>query len=317
MQKAASYASTEPLPLCQFLDRTSMFLPYAIGLTAALQFTAAILYDQECTGSVRDLKEPCPGNAEEAEKRCSISQVSSIWDHNMQQEIIVPLFEHMLLIDYGIDSELDAGFICDKWPPWRREFDDLCDALMEWTQRFPFKYCFNFSLCIDTLNYGPGITRTGGFAFSDLALMLYYYNTHRKPVNAVEYESGKTGYFGILQELISEVPLRGSDRLQRKLSVDIHKLIPKTVKDPDKQRRMISIATSIAAQHNLPVHAPAVKIPEPRFEAEYSGGRRLTGLAGWFKALFKALLTCPFSPLNRQDREQKLSMKNELPPIKQ
>lgn len=99
MQKAASYASTEPLPLCQFLDRTSMFLPYAIGLTAALQFTAAILYDQECTGSVRDLKEPCPGNAEEAEKRCSISQVSSFWDHNMQQEIIVPLFEHMLLID--------------------------------------------------------------------------------------------------------------------------------------------------------------------------------------------------------------------------
>jgi hypothetical protein len=34
------------------------------------------------------------------------------------------------------------------------------------------------------------------------------------------------GYTGVMQELIDELPIRGPDRLLRKLSVDVHVLIP-------------------------------------------------------------------------------------------
>lgn len=102
----------------------------------------------------------------------------------------------MLLIEYGIeqaeDSKLDAGFICDKWLSRRRDFDDLCDILMEWTQQFPFKHCYQIARRISLVKL---FSLLGEYKidYSDLAIMLYYYITHRKPVNAVDYESGITG----------------------------------------------------------------------------------------------------------------------------
>ena len=41
--------------------------------------------------------------------------------------------------------------------------------------------------------------------------MLYYYHTHRRPLDRTSYKNGKTGYFGVLQELISEVPLERNE----------------------------------------------------------------------------------------------------------
>ena len=305
--KTLSHTHTEHLRLCHFLDRTGIFCLDTAFLTGALQFATAILYDQECSRSVRDLEEACPGNAEKAEERCSVIEFCSSRISNMH-DIIIPMFEHMLLIDYGIeqadDSKLDVGFICDKWPLGRCEFDNICDAVVEWAQRFPVKYCFEAALCVDSLN--PFIRGTR-FDYSDLALMIYYYNTHRKPVSVAEYKSGKTGYFGILQELVSEVPLRGSDRLQRKLSVDINELIPKTVKDPDKRQRMISIARNIAAQHGIPLEGSVVKIPKPLFETKYWRGHR-SKRWGVFKAPFTSL---PFFKSKKQDKNQKLSMNDE------
>lgn len=74
------------------------------------------------------------------------------------------------------------------------------------------------------------------FNFSDLVIMLYYYNTHRKPLDSIDYDRGMTGYSGVLQELISEVPLRGANR---KLSVDVNELIPKNREGSYKRKRMI------------------------------------------------------------------------------
>lgn len=146
-----SHTVTEPLPLCQYLDRVWIHGVRDTYLKGALKFTAAILYDQECSGTVRDPKEQCLGNAEKAEEYCF--QGEKCLDLICQtSQIIKPLFEHMLLIDYGIeqaeDSKLDAGFICDKWLSRRRDFDDLCDILMEWTQHFPFKHCYKIARCI-------------------------------------------------------------------------------------------------------------------------------------------------------------------------
>lgn len=311
VQKLAPDA--EDLSLCQFVDKATIVGVWCLNLTAALQFTAVILYDQECSGSVRDLEESCPGNEEdpEPEDHCSIPQFCPGWMYNMR-DIIRPLFEHMLLIDYGIeqpdDLKLDVGFICDKWPLGRCEFDDLCNALMEWAQRFPFKFCFKFARCLGALNAAR--PRGYTFDFADLGLMLYYYNTHRKPVSAIEYESGKTGYFGVLQELISEIPLRGSNRLQRKLSVDVNELIPKVVQNPDTRRRMISIARSIASQHKLPLEASTIKIPKPAFEMRYWEGYPWRDWRALLKAFFTSL---PFFKSKKQDEEQKQHFNTDLP----
>jgi hypothetical protein len=80
------------------------------------------------------------------------------------------------------------------------------------------------------------------FDFSDLAIMLYYYDTRRRPLEPVVYKTVRTGYIGVLQELIFEVPLRGSNRLQCKLSLHVNELLPKVVRDPKQRKRMLSIA---------------------------------------------------------------------------
>jgi hypothetical protein len=60
--------------------------------------------------------------------------------------------------------------------------------------------------------------------------MFYYYYFRRKPVGHHERREGRTGYTGVLQEMIEEVPTMGREWLQRKLSLDIH-LFPTFFKD--------------------------------------------------------------------------------------
>ena len=130
--------------------------------------------------------------------------------------------------------------------------------------------------------------------------MLYYYDTHRKPPSPVDYDNGMTGYFGVLQELISEVPFRGTCRLQRKLSVDINELIPKTVKDPNKRQRMISIVKNMAIQYNIPLYGTINNISKPPFERMYKEGFRRRNWGATFKAFFSFL---PCSNSKTQDEE--------------
>ncbi|KAG7284718.1 hypothetical protein NEMBOFW57_009327 [Staphylotrichum longicolle] len=56
--------------------------------------------------------------------------------------------------------------------------------------------------------------------------MFYYFHTRRKPISDLARKEGHTEYTGILQEMIAEVPTRGTDRLQRKLSLDVNWFIP-------------------------------------------------------------------------------------------
>ena len=139
--------------------------------------------------------------------------------------------------------------------------------------------------------------------------MLYYYETHRKPLNSADYDSGMTGYFGVLPELISEVSFRGTDRLQRKLSVDINELIPKTVQDPSKMLRMVSIARNIARQYNIPLHGALRNISKPLFETIYKRGVHRWNWGAKFKALFSFL---PYANPKRQDKESQPLINKEL-----
>jgi len=63
---------------------------------------------------------------------------------------------------------------------------------------------------------------------ADVAVMLYCYHTRRKNLPPSEKVQGKTSrYTGVIQELVGEIPTHGSERLRRKLSVDISCLIPR------------------------------------------------------------------------------------------
>ena len=77
-------------------------------------------------------------------------------------------------------------------------------------------------------------------------LLVYYYHSRRTPVNAGARGHGWTGYTGVLQEMILEVPTRGNDRLERKLSLDIHYFIPTLVKHPGRRGALITTAKCLA-----------------------------------------------------------------------
>ncbi|KAK7710287.1 hypothetical protein SLS64_005872 [Diaporthe eres] len=92
--------------------------------------------------------------------------------------------------------------------------------------------------------------------FSDMSLMFYYFWTHRRDITKDEYNKGLTGYGGVLDEIISEIPTMGTDRLTRKLSVDVNKLIPRYVKDKESRTQMIAMAKRMAVEYGVILRAP-------------------------------------------------------------
>lgn len=92
--------------------------------------------------------------------------------------------------------------------------------------------------------------------FSDVSLMFYFFWTHRRDITKDEYNKGLTGYDGVLNEMRSEIPTMGTDRLTRKLSVDANKLIPRYVKDKEHRTEMIAMAKRMAAEYGVVLRAP-------------------------------------------------------------
>ncbi len=86
--------------------------------------------------------------------------------------------------------------------------------------------------------------------------MIHYYYSHRKPVDANDHKKRWTGYTGVLQEMIAEVPTRGTDRLEHKLSLAVHLLIPQFIKDQERRAQMISMAQDLARQHGCQLAPP-------------------------------------------------------------
>lgn len=91
--------------------------------------------------------------------------------------------------------------------------------------------------------------------------MIYYYRLHRQPVDAEDHKEGWIGYTGVLQEMIAEIPARGRDRLERKLSLDAHLLIPRFVRDRKLREGMLLVVQDFAVKHGCEL-APS-KMPKP------------------------------------------------------
>jgi hypothetical protein len=223
----------------------------------------------------------------------------------------------MLLVDYGIyQADISGIGLAYIWAEEHQEFNDFYRALVDCAQsckQASSRLCQFDTLAkrLIDLNYSTSLYPR--FDFSDLAIMLYYYDTHRQLLEPSSYNKGMTGYFGVLQELISEVPLRGTNRLQRKLSVDVNELIPIVVKCPWQRTRMISIAEDIAAQYSLCLYYPAQDISKPIFEKKYRDGF-LIPKTNWAKRVKN---TCKVwavkgRDLMRRTAEQELDKKEPL-----
>lgn len=181
------------------------------------------------------------------------------------------LFELMLVIDYGFPAHPICGSICGPMLLPRTWF------LKEWSKLESFS---NFLVGIarfwrwrqglpDDYSWGLVAQATRDWAHDiglrvpvwDVATMIYYYCLHQKPADAEDHKEGWIGYTGVLQEMVAEVPTRGTDRLERKLSLDAHLLIPRFVRDRKLRKQMLLIAQDLAAKYGCQLAPP--KMPKP------------------------------------------------------
>ena len=183
-----------------------------------------------------------------------------------------PLLELMLVIDYGFPARPICGPICgplfvpstwfinSAWSMLESFSDFLVQIarLWRWRQGLPNNDSWGL-IAEATCDWAHDIGLR--LPVWDVATMIYYYCTHRQPVEAKERKEGWTGYTGVLQEMIAEVPTRGTDRLERKLSLDAHILIPRFFKSRKLPTQMLLIAQDLATKHGCQLAPP--EMPRP------------------------------------------------------
>lgn len=176
--------------------------------------------------------------------------------------MMASLIEHMLLIDYGLGEHplrtLDSEFRCVP--------NHIPRLICE-------QFGHNLTKMANDCRDGKDIGHTrmalmdeciqaykddssANDDFSDVSLMLYYFNTRRRSISNDESNNGRTGYTGILDEMISALRVNGTDRLTRKLSVDVNKLIPRYVRAEESRTKMIALAERTASKYGILIQAP-------------------------------------------------------------
>ncbi|KAK3290773.1 uncharacterized protein B0H64DRAFT_56144 [Chaetomium fimeti] len=205
-----------------------------------LKSVGGILYDQEWTGNLT--QGMIPDHTTLDNTNSTIYSTSNY------------AFEMMLLVDYGFPP-------CPVRSPWfwfRRVFLDI-----PWTQFEHFSRFLTAVACRWNEGHLPdpaaweyiarkmGMFYLRGLEVWDVATLIYYYYTRREPVDSESAKRGWTGYTGVLQEMVNEVPKRGTDRLARKLSLDINLLIPKFVSDREKRELMLCKARRLVHEYHL------------------------------------------------------------------
>ncbi|KAK2601111.1 hypothetical protein N8I77_010583 [Diaporthe amygdali] len=207
--------------------------------------TAMILFDQECSSVVvSDPKTLPPLGPPEL---LHLPRPTAKFDYELR-----PLFDHMFLVDYGFgEHPFKGAFIFFK------DFSTLPDVLCFGRLVAEFAYdCGNDSITKPYLLkasrkiYWSSFTRRSEQRFADVAMMAYWLYTRRREISPSEYKVGLTGYTGVLQEMVSEIPEKGVGRLRRKLSVDVNDLIPRYASGWLKEL-LIGAARDLAAQYGI------------------------------------------------------------------
>ncbi|KAH6634648.1 hypothetical protein B0J18DRAFT_453354 [Chaetomium sp. MPI-SDFR-AT-0129] len=177
----------------------------------------------------------------------------------------------MLVVDYGFRSDSirvsGAGVTVPSWSDFMMVSDFLVRIarLWRWQQGVPD----DRSWALIARLVGDWVDDDGlRLPVWDVATMIYYYQVHRsvdaRGEHLDEACAGFTGYTGVLQEMIDEVPTRGKDRLERKLFLDAHLLIPEFIRDRQLQQEMLLKAQHLAVQYGCQLAPPETrKPPEP------------------------------------------------------
>lgn len=240
----------------------------------------AILFDQECSSDANRSRcsipmiDPAPWSSLVAPPLSFLS-----WSGQSGARMLASLIEHMLLIDYGLGerplralgaettwmTNYMTRVVCHEFCRRLTKLADDCSrgkdiwyCRLAWMDEFIQSYEDNSSANDD---------------FSDVALMFYFFWTRRHAISKDEYVRGLTGYNGILDEITSEIASVGTDRLTRKLSVDVNKLIPRYVQDEEIRIEMIAVAKRTAAEYRVFWRAPVLAFEHLTGEAVHNVGR--------------------------------------------
>lgn len=203
--------------------------------------TAAILFDQECSSAkVSDPRMLPPLGPHELLPK----HVPKVGPR------LQPLFEHMLLVDYGFGEHPLKESILDYFKDTTTLPDVLCFGRL--VAEFAYD-CGNDSITKPYLfKASKEISKSFWWrsdrASAEFAIMAYWLYTRRREISPSECKIGLTGYTGVLQEMVSEIPEKGAGRLRRKLSIDVNELIPAFASDYLKEL-LIGAARALAAQY--------------------------------------------------------------------
>ena len=279
-----------------FEDLEAFYTPHVFA-RPILGSIAVIIYDQECRGDFVELP------TDRIPKICPEVNMHGV--DLFSFGVLRPILEHMLLVDYGIgDDTSRASISLEKeslrtvWPI----FQDFCAYLTGLASRFRqgraphddelAKIMSMIHVCnrppiLDSVMYTDlSIVDCN----NDIALMLHYFSTHRREIAKTEYLRGVTGYTGVLDEMLAEIPTRGPDRLLRKLSVDVNIMIPRFVRHSPHREQLIEAAETLAAKGNLRLHAAEDKeLDPPAFETTHRDGYTIEARGGRKLGLFASL----------------------------
>lgn len=237
----------------------------------------AILFDQESssdanrpTGSIPTIN-PDPWS-------CLIAPPLSLLSLSGQSgaRMVASLIEHMLLIDYGLGEHPLRPL--GPEPRWMTN---------HMTRVVCHECCKSLTKMVDDCRSGKEIfyrrlawmdefihsyeDRSGAHDdFSDVSLMFYFFWTRRRNISKDEYNRGMTGYKGVLFEMMSEVAVMGTDRLTRKLSVDLCNLIPRYIKDMETRAEVVAVAKRTAVEYGVVLRAPRFAFENLRRPSDYN-----------------------------------------------
>ncbi|KAK4123178.1 hypothetical protein N657DRAFT_681311 [Parathielavia appendiculata] len=140
-------------------------------------------------------------------------------------------------------------------------FEKFCNFVSatawRWKQGHAIPDQKSWDLILDVL--AGSMTWTSPYFTWNATIMFYYYYSRRKPVGPQARREEWTGYTGVLQGIIAEIPTRRREWLQRTLSLDIHHFFPTFIKDENHCRRMVAIARRLAIQNGCNIALPSRK----------------------------------------------------------
>ena len=237
------------------------------SILVLLQCTALVLYDTTLAGSSVEASPLHDSDILGFSSKQSIGRISL-------GAMAGDFLENMLLVDYGLGPDCMPTYFWDRcingWPLYHEQFRWLCARFADFVAIYGCPSSEHGSLIPPgsaVWKYLASRLRAAAFMSinpADFGLMLYYYHQNHQELEPDEYRAGRTGYTGVLQGMIDELSRVGPDRLQRRLSVDFHEIIPGVVCNLQRRRYLLARVEALAAQYGLPLSAPETESKAPQ-----------------------------------------------------